>query len=166
MPLPAIACEPIFPRDAAAIASLHLACFPQGRDIRWDSPGIAALVASRGGFGLFVRGKEVGLDDEVPAGFILCRFCAEECEILSLGVAPLLRRRGLAAALLETAIGLCREKGVTRMILEVAESNTMARRFYEKQGFALIGRRKDYYGRGESKTDALVLACPVRVSSA
>jgi ribosomal-protein-alanine N-acetyltransferase len=44
------------------------------------------------------------------------------------------------------------------MFLEVAEDNLAARALYDGAGFAVAGRRRDYYGHADgSRSDALVL---------
>jgi ribosomal-protein-alanine N-acetyltransferase len=43
-------------------------------------------------------------------------------------------------------------------VLEVAEGNQAGRRLYGRAGFAVVGRRRGYYGGGE---DALVMRAVV-----
>jgi ribosomal-protein-alanine N-acetyltransferase len=42
-------------------------------------------------------------------------------------------------------VGPVRQRKVTRVFLEVRESNAAARALYEKCGFQISGRRKSYY---------------------
>jgi ribosomal protein S18 acetylase RimI-like enzyme len=44
------------------------------------------------------------------------------------------------------------------MFLEVRVSNERARRFYERNGFAEIGRRRGYYPAAAGREDAIVMA--------
>ena len=46
-------------------------------------------------------------------------------------------------ALLEAGVGALRESGYTELILWVLEDNPRARRFYEREGWALEGARKE-----------------------
>ena len=48
-----------------------------------------------------------------------------------------------------------RGRDVSRVFLEVRESNATAIRFYERLGFQTVGARKEYYP--EPKEDALVM---------
>ncbi|HED24031.1 MAG TPA: GNAT family N-acetyltransferase [Firmicutes bacterium] len=80
----------------------------------------------------------------------------DEVHITTLAVAEPYRRRGIATRLLQALIqgvGSHRPRSFT---LEVRPSNTAARRFYEKQGFAVCGRRLHYY----SDEDALIMTRP------
>ena len=77
----------------------------------------------------------VGLDaDDRPAGFVTidpARGCLDQ-----LCVAPAEQGSGLARALLDEAKR--RSPGVVE--LDVNEANPRARRFYEREGFAVVGR--------------------------
>ena len=77
-------------------------------------------------------------------GFILYRAIAGEAEILTLAVAPDARRRGVARALVETAMAAAAAAGTTSAFLEVAESNAAAIALYQSAGFAEVGRRPGY----------------------
>ena len=78
-------------------------------------------------------------------GFIIARQIADEAEVLNLGVRRDGRRRGEGGALLEAALGAFKALGVSRVYLEVRESNAVATTFYEKHGFRMTGRRQGYY---------------------
>lgn len=78
-------------------------------------------------------------------GFLIARQAADEAEILNLAVALESRRSGVGRALLSSALESLRSRGVTRVFLEVRESNTSAIVFYAKHGFSKSGRREDYY---------------------
>lgn len=75
-------------------------------------------------------------------GFVVTRQLApDEWEILNLAIAPESRRSGIGLLLLHDA--LAQRHG--RFFLEVRESNTAARRFYERAGFQAITKRLQYY---------------------
>jgi putative acetyltransferase len=77
----------------------------------------------------------VGLDaDERPAGFVTLNLRTGFLDQLC--VAPGERGSGLAAALLNEAKG--RSSGLVE--LEVNEGNGRARRFYEREGFAVVAK--------------------------
>ena len=78
-------------------------------------------------------------------GFIIARQIADEAEVLNLGVRRDGRRRGEGGALLEAALGAFKAAGVSRVYLEVRESNAVATTFYEKHGFRMTGTRNGYY---------------------
>ena len=89
------------------------------------------------------------------AGYVVARHAAAEGEILNLGVASALRRRGVGRALAQRALGELQTRGARAVYLEVRESNTAARRLYEALGFAEVGRRRTYYRRPVE--DAVIL---------
>jgi len=79
------------------------------------------------------------------SGFILGRQVADEGEILNLAVTAAYRRRGEGGALLKAALGGFQSRGVSRVFLEVRESNETGIAFYERHGFSKKGRRAGYY---------------------
>ena len=142
------AIEAIRPPDFAAVSALHARCFEEP----WQPELIGRIAQSPGGFGLLWR-----RDDE-PLGFVLCRTNGSRAEVLSLGVAPAARQRGVARALMNAAIDTVSRRGLRTLYLEVAEDNDAALRLYRALGFAQVSRRPGYYARPESRAvDALTL---------
>lgn len=78
----------------------------------------------------------------------------DEGYIDNVAVRPACRRQGVGDRLLDT---FCRfgQAHLASLTLEVRPSNTAAVALYEKHGFQVSGRRKDYYS--EPKEDALLL---------
>ena len=72
-----------------------------------------------------------------------------EAEVQTIAVAPWQQRHGTGRALLETLIGESVARGCRRMLLEVRADNIAAISLYESFGFAINGRRRDYYGAGQ-----------------
>lgn len=144
--------EPIPAGAAEALAILHRSCFP---DDAWEAGALARIMALSGGFGW------LAWEEDEPAGFILVRDLGNECEILSFGVAPRWRRRGIARALLRTAIDEAARRGLPSVVLEVAVDNDSARDLYVDAGFTAVGRRARYYRRPDGRVDALILRLAV-----
>jgi len=71
-----------------------------------------------------------------------------EAEVQTIAVAPWQQRCGTGRALLEALIVAAATRGCSRMLLEVREDNVAAISLYESFGFAINGRRRDYYGVG------------------
>ena len=135
--------------DLGMLAALHAACFMEA----WDAAGFGALLAMPGAFGLIAE------IDDAPQAFLLARRAGGEAEILSLCVVAAARRRGLGTALLLAGLERFGRDGVTRIILEVAETNGAARALYRSHGFFEVGRRRGYYRESGSRgAAALVLA--------
>jgi ribosomal-protein-alanine N-acetyltransferase len=142
---------------AAPLASLHGACFPEDP---WDAEALDRILALHGGFGF------LAWETDMPIGFALARDLGAECEILTLGVLPACRRRGVGRALLSTILDRARRQSIPSIVLEVAADNAVARRLYNANGFVAVGRRPRYYRRGEETVDALLLRCPITSQSA
>lgn len=96
--------------------------------------------------------------DGQVAGFSLQRTMVDEAELLLLAVSPEFRRRGIGRMLLGGFLDDSRNKGASRVHLEVREGNP-AVIMYRSAGFALVGRRRKYYrGRFGGEFDALTLS--------
>ena len=140
--------EPIPAMATEALAALHRTCFP---DEPWEAPALARIMALSGGFGW------LAWEEAEPVGFILVRDLGNECEVLSLGVAPLWRRRGVAQELLRTATREAARRNLPSMVLEVAVDNDPATELYRTAGFVAVGRRARYYRRPDGRVDAMIL---------
>ena len=91
-------------------------------------------------------------------GFALSRGAADEEELLLIAVRPDHRGRGIGTALLQRFIAQARERGAARVFLEMREGNP-AESLYRRHGFASVGRRRHYYGRGSgTPLDAITFA--------
>lgn len=96
--------------------------------------------------------------NETVTGFSLSRLVADEAELLLLAVKTGAQRLGTGRVLLEHFEDESVMRGAARLHLEVREGNH-ALRLYERGGFSLAGRRRDYYcGDRGDRYDALTLA--------
>lgn len=128
------------------LAALHARCFRSPPP--WSSADFASFTADPLAF-LLVEGD---------AAFLLGRAVAGEAELLTLAVAPESRRLGLGARLLARFLYQARLRGADQAFLEVSARNAAAIALYESQGFALSGRRRNYYATPEGgRVDALVM---------
>jgi [ribosomal protein S18]-alanine N-acetyltransferase len=133
--------------DMETLAGLHAASFGEP----WGADTFARILASPGGFAFLAR------EPGIWAGFALCRAVVDECELLSLGVLPAHRGRGIGRRLALRALDAARIRGAAAMFLEVADDNRPARLLYDSLGFRQVGRRRGYYARGPARIDALTL---------
>ncbi|RJF40790.1 ribosomal-protein-alanine N-acetyltransferase [Actinomyces sp. 2119] len=85
---------------------------------------------------------------------------AGEADLLVVATAPWARRRGLAGTLVTTLVDDARRAGCWSVLLEVRESNAVARRLYQSHGFEVIGRRRRYYA--DPQEDAVVMRLVLR----
>ena len=82
---------------------------------------------------------------------------AGEAHLLNLSVGREWQRRGLGSHMTRFMLKLARDHGAQLLFLEVRPSNAAARALYSRNGFAEIGRRRDYYPDGEGREDAVVM---------
>ena len=82
---------------------------------------------------------------EAPDGLVgmaaISRVDAKTGRLRRMRVTEAWRRRGLAKALLDTAVEFCRASGYGRIILDTTEQQTAAHQLYEGYGFTLTGER-------------------------
>jgi ribosomal-protein-alanine N-acetyltransferase len=73
---------------------------------------------------------------------------AAEADILTVGVVPECRGKGIAKALMALITDWAKTQGATAMMLEVKTDNTEAIGLYESLGYSKLNVRKDYFGVG------------------
>jgi ribosomal-protein-alanine N-acetyltransferase len=118
----------------------------------WTAPQCAGLMPMPGVWLLVAR------DDSGAIGFALARQIGNEAELLLLAVRRAAQRRGVGKLLLERFTADAKTRGADRLHLEVREGNH-AVKLYEDEGFALVGRRRNYYSGPDGRCyDALTLA--------
>lgn len=122
--------------DAAQASEILLAAREAAS---WSSQGLAEFVTLPGVVALMSE------RDEKPTGFILGRMTVDAAEVLNLAVRAEYRRQGEGRALLEELLRRFAKAGVSRVFLEVRETNRGAMAFYERAGFRRAGRREGYY---------------------
>ncbi len=128
-----------------AMARLHARAFTDGSR-PWSAAEFAALVEADA----FAVAR--------PEGFARGRAAAREAELLTLAVAPEVRRRGIGRGLLAAFEAEARYRGAAEAFLEVAETNAAARGLYAATGYVEVGRRRGYVARDTGGADdALVL---------
>lgn len=148
------------PEAAALLACLHHEAFADASRDLWsenDFAQILALPTTVALIALMPRG-ETGDDREIPAGFVIFTQVLDESEILTLGVMPAQRKTGIGHCLVQAVLKRITETGITSLFLEVREDNEAARHLYERHGFSLAGRRKDYYQLNDGqRVDAVIM---------
>ncbi len=84
-------------------------------------------------------------EDEQVIGFVVGSHTGADWEIENVVVAEPARLKGVGSRLIGMFVSFALLQGADSVLLEVRESNTSARRFYEKQKFQEVGRRRGYY---------------------
>ncbi|HEU4982405.1 MAG TPA: GNAT family N-acetyltransferase [Acidobacteriaceae bacterium] len=92
-------------------------------------------------------------------GFVAGQIIGDICELESIAVSPSHRRSGVATGLLAVLIAWARQRGLSRIQLEVRSVNNLATRFYQSAGFLQDGLRPRYYRDPED--DALLMSLPL-----
>jgi ribosomal-protein-alanine N-acetyltransferase len=98
---------------------------------------------------MFLRAKETE-DSTLRIGYIELLLCHPEAEVIYIFVDELFRNRGVGNALFREAAAVLAKEGYETLFLEVSESNTNAKKIYEKNGCAVMSVRKNYYGEGDN----------------
>jgi len=78
-------------------------------------------------------------------GLCLFTLVADECNLLYVAVDAQCRQQGIGRQLLNTLITQSRQHNISRVFLEVRESNQAAIALYIAAGFVNNGMRKNYY---------------------
>ena len=82
-----------------------------------------------------------------------------EAEIIDIRVGERFQRTGIGESLLTQSFEKLRLSEIQSVFLEVRSSNTAALALYEKLGFAMMGRRENYYETAAGREDALMMRC-------
>lgn len=121
--------------DIDAVAALEAEIF----SMPWSARGFADTLHREDV--LFL----VACEGENLLGYVGVYCTADEGEITNVAVAQPARRRGVGRALIGELIRALAEREIFRIVLEVRVSNEPAIRLYEQNGFAVAGRRKNFY---------------------
>ena len=90
--------------------------------------------------------------------YYLSMITADCADIIAIGTHSDWQRRGFGRIMLEHLIDVTEQQHVEKILLEVAADNMPARQLYDSCGFVEIGCRKNYYKRGETRCDAVIMA--------
>jgi ribosomal-protein-alanine N-acetyltransferase len=139
--------------DLDQVMEVMDAAFGQKFGERWTRSQLAGILPMAGVSLMLARDRGA----EAPIGFSLFRTVADESELLLIAVMPGRHRRGIGGQLLDHFLQCARDRGVTRVHLEVREGNP-AVSMYRAAGFSPMGRRRNYYrGSDGARFDALTL---------
>ena len=128
----------------AAIAALEREVFSEP----WSESALELLVGGEAyGFACLCNGTLLGY-----GGVMLA---VDEGQVTNIAVYPTARRRGVGQAILCAMIDEARAHSLVQLSLEARVSNTAAIGLYEKLGFSVAGRRKNFYRHPTE--DALVM---------
>lgn len=149
-PPPSVRIAGLDTQAAARLAVIHAAGFARP----WSTLEFERLLGERNvtADGLFLG------QAPAPAGFVLSRTVIDEAEILTVALAAEARGRGHSRLLLAAHFDGLTRAGISHVHLEVEEGNAPALALYRRLEFREIGRRTDYYRRGDdSRAAALTM---------
>ena len=132
--------------DAAAVAEMEHQLFPDA----WSEKSVLETLEQEHTICL------TALKAGRIAGYALVYTAADEAEIARIAVAKELQRQGVARAILQKLEELCVEKSISKVLLDVRESNTPARALYESAGFREDGIRQRFYE--DPQEDAILMS--------
>ena len=147
---PEIALRGLEARDIDVVLAIQSAA-PEAA--QWKRDSYEAIV--NGGLNRLILAER----SSTPLGFASYRVIEAEAELLNLAVAPDFRRQGIGARLLGEVVRVAVDFGASDIYLEVREGNNEALGLYEKFGFRLTNRRREYYR--DPPADALTLHCSI-----
>lgn len=78
-------------------------------------------------------------------GYCCLYHMLDEGEIINVAIAPEERGQGVGLQMLDVLLETGKARGITRFLLDVRLSNTAALRLYEKAGFMILARQKNFY---------------------
>ncbi len=149
---------PIAEAGAEAVAALMQQAFDPRFGEAWSAAQMADILKLDGVWG------EVLVDpaDGLPAAFTLCRFAADEAELLLIAVTPKKRSGGIGRMMTVRAAQAARAHGAHAMYLEVRDGNAAALGLYAALRFVQVGRRRNYYRGGDGEYfDAITMRMPI-----
>ncbi len=131
--------------DLDQVMEIENACF----SVPWTETGFFTFLIRNDT--LFLVAEE----DEKIYGYCGIVMVPDEGDITNIAVEKSMRKRGIGKMLMEALIEESAKRGVNKIYLEVRASNEPAIRLYEKMGYVVNGRRKNYYD--DPKEDAILM---------
>ena len=133
--------------DVEAAAAMEPELFPSAP---WTAAGFWSELAGVPDTRYYV----VAQDGTGLVGYAGLLVLAPEADVQTVAVRTDHQGSGLGRRLVEDLLAHARERGCTRVLLEVREDNAAARRLYDRLGFEQVAVRRGYYGPG---LDAVVM---------
>lgn len=140
--------------DAARCAELEAVLFP-GDDPWTEGAFLAELAAP---YNRYFAAREDGILLGYAGIALLGRGDSAESEVHTIGVDPGAHRRGIGGALMNALLTEADRHGGS-VFLEVRTDNTPAIELYDREGFVVVGTRRNYYQ--PSGADAFTMQRPI-----
>ena len=91
-------------------------------------------------FALFLSTKVIGVT--------VIQVVIDEAQLHYFSIHPEFRRNGYGSLLMKNLINKCENLRLKKILLEVSEGNSIAKKFYFKFNFFTVGKRRNYYRDG------------------
>tara|TARA_B100000287_G_scaffold142335_1_gene134104 strand:+ start:428 stop:742 length:315 start_codon:yes stop_codon:yes gene_type:complete len=99
--------------------------------------------------------------DENVVAFCIANKVVDECHLQNIAVIENLRGKGIGAFMMNILFKRAKLSDLHSIILEVRESNDIARKFYRDNGFEELSVRKDYYKTEKGHENAVIMRLKV-----
>lgn len=127
----------IFGREhIGAAAALEAECFSEP----CTEAGLAHLCESESAVAVVCTDE-----DGVLLAYGGAEYVPDEAEILNVATRSDMRRRGCATGVITELERVLYARGVRKVFLDVRESNLPARTLYDRLGYAVTGKRRNFY---------------------
>ncbi len=126
--------RPMKKGDSSAVAEIEKQCFSSP----WSQHAIEESFEN--GTLFFVAESKNGI-----IGYCGVQITLDEAYVYNIATSPMYRGFGVGTALTKTLIECAKQNGAAFVSLEVRESNQGAISIYEKVGFKVAGKRKNFY---------------------
>ena len=134
------------PSDFPQLCAIDRLCFSEA--IAYTPEEIALGLAQSGAFAIVAEGQGAEAQEQVIA-FVLAQGKRRRLgHIITIDVRDEFRRLGLGRKLMELAEERLRQRGVSRIVLEVSTQNEHAIRFYQGLGYVTKRHLPGYYPDG------------------
>ena len=90
-------------------------------------------------------------------GYMVVMPVVDEWELLNVVIARQSQGKGLGRVWIQFLIEQARNTSITRILLEVRQSNQAAISLYQKSGFDVFAERKNYYPTVRGRENALIM---------
>lgn len=147
---PALELRPMTEADLPAVIAIENAIYA----FPWTLGNFRDSLAAHYACWTYLRDGEL-------IGYAVLMQAADEAHLLNLSIAGACQRQGYGKSLLQRVCAAVHKRGARLIFLEVRPSNAAALRLYERHGFQLIGRRREYYPALAGREDALIYSLPL-----
>lgn len=141
---------PMTEKHISQVAALEKECFSEP----WSEDGLTSELTNE-------QARFFVCEEEGKVlGYMGMHIILDECYIANVAVFPDCRRRGIGERLVKHCTEVAKKEGCCFITLEVRKSNLGAIALYKKNGFAVVGERKDFYSH--PKENGLIMTKELR----